>query len=84
MQCLIDMISMPEEEFEIEDGLKNNVMAMCFDANANHVIQKVMICFKEDKIGFIYNQIMARFVDLALDQNGLCVIKKLINKIQSP
>jgi len=78
------MISMPEEEYEIEDGLTHNVMAMCFDANANHVIQKVMICFKEDRIGFIYNQIMARFVDLSLDQNGLCVIKKLINKIQSP
>ena len=32
------MISMPEEEYEIEDGLTHNVMAMCFDANANHVI----------------------------------------------
>lgn len=38
MQCLIDMLSLPEEEYEIEDGLKNFVMAMSFDPNANHVI----------------------------------------------
>ena len=54
---------------------------MAFDQNANHVLQKIIVCFKEEQINFIYDGIMKSFIDLSLDQNGLCVIKKLIIKI---
>jgi hypothetical protein len=41
------MINMSEEEYEIELGIKDHIVNMAFDPNANHVLQKVMGCFKE-------------------------------------
>lgn len=38
MQCMIDMINLPEEQNEIEKGIKEYVLDMAFDANANHVL----------------------------------------------
>jgi hypothetical protein len=38
---------------------------------------------KEEQINFIFNPILEYLIDLAVDQNGLCVIKKLIAKIQT-
>ena len=32
------MINMPEEQHEIELGIKDNILDMAFDANANHVL----------------------------------------------
>lgn len=32
------MINMSEEEDEIEAGIKDHIIAMAFDANANHVL----------------------------------------------
>ena len=56
---------------------------MAYDINANHVLQKIMVCFKEEKLDFIYQPIMKYFIELSMDQNGLCVIKKLIGKISN-
>ena len=36
----------------------------------------------EEAIGFIFDPVLENFVDLSMDQNGLCVIKKIVSKIQ--
>jgi hypothetical protein len=38
MQCLIDMINLAEEENELQDGIKDHVLELAFDANGNHVL----------------------------------------------
>jgi hypothetical protein len=38
----------------------------------------MIICFKEDIIDFIYDQIIQNFIQLSNNCNGLCVIKKII------
>lgn len=81
MQCLIDMINMPEEEKAMEEAIQNHVLELAFDPNGNHVLQKVMMSFKEDRIDFIFYPVLDKFKELSMDQNGLCVIKKLINKV---
>ena len=83
MQCLIEMINMPEEEEELKEGIKGYVIDLAFDANGTHVLQKVLLCMKEDNIDFIYVPIMQNLIDLSMDQNGLCVVKKIISKIQN-
>jgi hypothetical protein len=55
---------------------------LAFDPNGTHVLQKVLLCMKEENVDFIFNPILANFVDLSMDQNGLCVIKKIVSKIQ--
>lgn len=37
---------------------------------------------KEENIDFIFDPVFENLIDLSMDQNGLCVIKKIISKIQ--
>lgn len=82
MQCLIEMINMPEEEQELKLGIENHIIDLAFDSNGTHVLQKVLLCMKEENIDFIFYPILENLIDLSMDQNGLCVIKKIISKIQ--
>ena len=55
---------------------------MAFDANGTHVLQKVLLCMKEEDIDFIFEPVLENFIDLSMDQNGLCVIKKIVSKVE--
>jgi hypothetical protein len=81
MQCLIEMINMPEEEDELKSGIREHVIDLAFDPNGTHVLQKVLLCMKEENIDFIFDPVYDNLIDLSMDQNGLCVIKKIISKI---
>ncbi len=81
MQCLIEMINMPEEEDELKEGIKDHIVDLAFDANGTHVLQKVLLCMKEENIDFIFEPVIENFIDLSMDQNGLCVIKKIVSKV---
>lgn len=81
MQCLIEMINMPDEEDALKSSIKDHIIDFAFDANGTHVLQKVLLCLKEEDIDFIFKPVLDNLIDLSMDQNGLCVIKKLITKI---
>ena len=82
MQCLIEMINMPEEEIALRNGIRTHIVDLAFDPNGTHVLQKVLLCMKEENIDFIFDPILHNFIALSMDQNGLCVIKKIVSKIQ--
>lgn len=48
------------------------------DTYGCHVIEKVVMCFNEDLIGFIYKLAMENFMLMANNANGLCIIKKVL------
>ena len=81
MQCLIEMINMGSESEELQEGIQGHVIELAFDPHGTHVLQKVMLCMKEEQIDFIFNPVYESLVELSMNQNGLCVIKKLIQKI---
>jgi len=37
---------------------------------------------KEEDIDFIFEPVLENFIDLSMDQNGLCVIKKIVSKVE--
>ncbi|CDW87894.1 rna-binding [Stylonychia lemnae] len=82
MQCLIEMINMPDEEEELKQGIKTHIVELAFDTNGTHVLQKVLLCLKEENIDFIFSPVLKNLIELSMDQNGLCVIKKIISKVQ--
>jgi hypothetical protein len=82
MQSLIEMINMPAEEQALREGIEKQIAELAFDPHGTHVLQRVLLCLQEDNIDFIFDPILANFVDLSMDQNGLCVIKKIITKVQ--
>lgn len=42
----------------------------------------MLLCLKEENIDFIFDPVYEELIPLSMDQNGLCVIKKLIQKVQ--
>jgi hypothetical protein len=55
---------------------------MAFNLNGTHVLQKVLLCLKMENLDFIFRPVIENFFDLAMDQNGLCLIKKVVAKIK--
>jgi hypothetical protein len=51
---------------------------LCLDPYGTHVIEKIVSCFKEDHVEFIYEHVITNFMRLANHNNGLCVVKKII------
>lgn len=38
MQCLIEMINMPEEEEALKSGIKDHIVSLALDHNGTHVL----------------------------------------------
>lgn len=69
---------MPEEEQLIRECLDGKIIALSKDQQGTHVIQKVITSFEESKRQFIFDEIYDLFIDLCVNSNGLCVVKKLV------
>ena len=41
-------------------------------------MQKVLSSFEEPKRRFIFDEVYDHFIELAMNTNGLCVVKKLV------
>ena len=67
MQCLIEMINMTEEEFALKDAIKDHVIPLSFDPNGTHVLQKVLLCLKEENIDFIFDPVYQNLIELSMD-----------------
>jgi len=80
MQSLIQLINMEAEEKQLETAVMDNVIELSFDPNGTHVLQKVILTVKANKLDYIFYSCLDKFIDLSLDANGLCVIKKIITK----
>jgi len=80
MQTIICMISIEEEEKMIEIAIKDKVLDMAYDGNATHVLQKLLTSLSEEKLDYVFYPVMDDFVNLSMDANGLCVLKKVIGK----
>ena len=78
IQKMIDLVNLPEEEDFIRNALIGNVVRLSKDSQGTHVIQKVLSCFEEQKRAFIFEEVFDDFIELAKNNNGLCVIKKLV------
>jgi hypothetical protein len=61
------MINMPDEEEELKEGIKDHIIELAFDQNGTHVLQKVLLCMKEENIDFIFNPILGYLIDLSMD-----------------
>lgn len=83
MQSLIQLINMEEEEETLEGAITDHVTTLAFNPNGTHVLQKVILTVKAEKLDYIFYPCCEKLVDLAFDSNGLCVIKKIISKFSS-
>ena len=55
MQSLIQLINMQEEEETLQEALQEHIINLSFDPNGTHVLQKVILTVKVDKLDYIFN-----------------------------
>ena len=58
---------MPEEEAVLKRGIENHVIDLAFDGNGTHVLQKVLLCWKEENIDFIFEPVYKHLIELSMD-----------------
>lgn len=78
LQTILSVISSDEEENIILNSIVDHELKMAFDNNATHVLQKIILTIKDFKRQNLNSLIIRNFKELALDPNGICLIKKFI------
>ena len=78
LQSVIGQLNNENEIEMILNALNGKILDLCKNTQGVHVIEKIIICFNEDIIKEIYDVIIENFYQLAINQNGLFVCKKII------
>jgi hypothetical protein len=78
IQTIIEHVGSKNEKVIIVNALKESIKELCIDPFGSHVLEKLLTCFEEEYINFIYNYIIENFLDLANNNNGICVVKKIL------
>jgi mRNA-binding protein PUF3 len=78
IQTIIEHVGSKNEKVIIVNSLKDNIKELSVDPFGSHVLEKLLTCFEEEYINFIYNYIVDNFLELANNNNGICVVKKIL------
>ena len=78
IQTIIEHVGSKNEKIIIVNALKDNVKELAIDPFGSHVLEKLLTCFEEEYVNFIYNYIVDNFLDLANNNNGICIVKKIL------
>jgi len=77
LQTLISLSSLPEEETIYQQAFKGSIVSLSSHPNASHVIQSLLVTLKDKE--FIMKELRSYVRELAMDKQGLCVVKKCIS-----
>ena len=78
IQTIIEHVGSKNEKIIIVNALKDNVKELAVDPFGSHVLEKLLTCFEEEYVSFIYNYIVDNFLELANNNNGICIVKKIL------
>jgi hypothetical protein len=80
LQSIIEKAGTADEKMIICEAISNDYILkdICSDQQGIHVIEKVIVCFKEETIPFVYDYILRNFTYLANTSTGLVICKKII------
>ncbi len=78
LQAIIEQTTDNFEKKLIIFSIKNHILQLSEDCFGTHVVEKIITCYDQSSIQFIYDMIIYNFLYLANHMNGLCVVKKAI------
>ena len=79
LQGIIEYLGSKNEKNIIINSIKNDLSILCLDNYGCHIIEKILGCFEEEYISFIYDYVIDNFLKLSYNSNGICIIKKIIS-----
>jgi len=78
IQTIIEHLSSKYEKMIIISGIKDGFEDLIYDPFGCHVLEKLLVCFEDEYILFIYTYIFEKFLYIANHNNGICIIKKIL------
>ncbi len=76
LQAIVSLINRDVEDRLIKDTLDGHVLELTLDAQGTHLIQKLIVAISLNNIGFIYEPVISRFIEVANNSFGLCVVSE--------
>ena len=81
IQTIIEHLNTKTEKNIIISAIKDRFEELIYDPSGCHVLEKILICFEDEYTMFIYSYIFDNFLYLANNNNGICIIKKILTFI---
>jgi hypothetical protein len=78
IQTIIEHLNTKNEKMIIISAISEHFQELIYDPYGCHVLEKLLICFEDEYIGFIYSYIFENFLYLSNNNNGICIIKKIL------
>ena len=78
IQTIIEHLNTKNEKKIIISAISEHFQELIYDPYGCHVLEKLLICFEDEYVGFIYSFIFENFLYLANNNNGICIIKKIL------
>jgi hypothetical protein len=78
IQTIIEHLNSKFEKMIIISGIKDRFEDLIYDPFGCHVLEKLLVCFEDEYIMFIYSYIFEKFLYIANNNNGICIIKKIL------
>lgn len=83
LQTLITIITTAQEIHIICKALEKDLIFLCENLHANHLIQKIIQTFDPLYLIDIFSQLEKEFIRLCKNPHGICVLKWFMKKIQN-
>ena len=78
IQTIIEFLNNKIEKMIVISALKDHIQKLIYNQYGSYVIEKLISCMDENDIPFLYSFIANNFIQLAFNNNAICVIKKLL------
>ena len=82
IQSIIEHLNTKNEKNIIISGIKEGFIKLIYDAFGCHVLEKLLTCFEDEYVNFIYTYIFQNFLNLTNNSNGIYIIKKILTFTQ--
>ena len=78
IQSIIENLNTKVEKMIIISAIKDRYKELIYDPYGCHVLEKILVCFEDEYVMFIYSYIFENFLYLANNNIGICIIKKIL------
>ena len=82
LQSIIEHLNSKNEKNIIISGIKEGFTKLIYDTFGCHVLEKLLTCFEDEYVNFIYSYIFENFLNLTNNSNGIYIVKKILTFTQ--
>ena len=82
IQTIIENLKSNVEKSIVINAIKSHIEELSNDPYGCHVLERLLTFIEEENISFLYSYISDNFLKLAINSNGICLVKKILTFIK--